>query len=154
MVQASCLVISAGCGEGGRDAEAAETFCGMIGSPPLPPCSLRAALAIAGDSGFTKKRRKKTQAEGKKLMGESTPSGRVEAGQWAPWSCWPKGGQWPRRGTKGQRTPAESAPVLNIHVPTVIHSDRLSIGIHIPISCNQTLKIRKSKVTCPRSHSI
>lgn len=46
------------------------------------------------------------------------------------------------------------AHVLNAHVPTVIHSDPFSVGIHIPILCSKTMKIRKSKVTCPRSYSI
>lgn len=40
----------------------------MMGSSLPPACSPRGAVAISEGSGFTKKRRKKTEAEGKTLV--------------------------------------------------------------------------------------
>lgn len=149
-------------GEGVRDGEAVETVRGMTGSSPLPDCSLRGALAIREDSGFTRKRRKKTETEGKKLMAcESTPSGWVGAREWTPWSQWPtreSTAQEEDQRLKGLIREGRGAHILSTCVPAITHSNLPDAteqpckgGITSPFNVAGH-KDQKSEVTCPGSH--
>lgn len=55
-------------GVGRRNGEAVETFCGMMGSPLTSRLLPERSFGNQRGGGFTKKRKKKTQTEGKKLM--------------------------------------------------------------------------------------
>lgn len=97
-------------GEGGRDEEATETFCGMKGSPHPTRQSLRGPLAIREGSGFTKKRRKKKmQAEGKRRMAwvNQHPVGGGCLETRLCGAADRRGGPQPRRRAKVKRTRAE-----------------------------------------------
>lgn len=70
-------------------------------------------MAIREGSEFTKKRRKKTQAGGKKLMAwvNQHPVGGWGPGDGNPQSCWPRWESTPQERAQGIRTPAERGGV-------------------------------------------